>query len=92
MAKVRAHVLISGYVQGVFFRDSMRSEATQYGVTGWVRNLFDGRVEAVIEGEEEGVNSLIEWCKVGPPAAEVENVDVEWQNFGGEFSSFFIRR
>lgn len=92
MAKARAHVVISGYVQGVFFRDTMRSVANQYGVSGWVRNLPDGRVEAVVEGEEDQVRRLIEWCKVGPPAAEVESVDVEWEKYVGEFLSFFVRR
>ncbi len=92
VAKVRAHILVGGYVQGVFFRDSMRSVASRYGVTGWVRNLFDGRVEAIVEGEEQDVRAVIDWCADGPPAARVESVDVEWENYQGEFSGFFVRR
>lgn len=92
VSKARAHVIISGRVQGVFFRDTMRGLANQYGVTGWVRNLLDGRVEAIIEGDVERVNRLLEWCRIGPPAARVEAVDVEWGEYRGEFSEFFIRR
>ncbi len=92
MPKVRAHLFISGQVQGVFFRDSMRSMAISYGATGWTRNTFDGRVEAVFEGAAEDVNRLIEWCRMGPPAAQVESVEVEWEKFVGEFPGFFIRR
>ncbi len=89
--KVRAHVFVSGRVQGVFFRSETRHEARLRGVTGWVRNLPDGRVEAVFEGEEEAVKELIEFCRRGPPGARVVKVDVKWENYTGEFRSFEIR-
>ncbi len=88
--KVRAHVFISGRVQGVFFRAHTREQALKRGVTGWVRNLPDGRVEAVFEGEEDDVRSVIEWCRHGPPFARVENVEVEWEDYRGEFETFSI--
>lgn len=89
--KVRAHVFVSGRVQGVFFRSETRHEAKLRGVTGWVRNLPDGRVEAVFEGEEEAVKELIEFCRRGPPGARVVRVDVKWENYTGDFRSFEIR-
>lgn len=89
--KVRAHVFVSGRVQGVFFRSETRHEAKLRGVRGWVRNLPDGRVEAVFEGEEEAVKELIEFCRRGPPGARVVKVDVKWENYTGEFRSFEIR-
>ena len=91
MPKVRAHVYISGRVQGVFFRDSTRHLARQYGVAGWVRNLPDGRVEAVFEGEKDAVQRLIDWCHQGPPGARVDRVDVEWQEYTGAFTDFTVR-
>ena len=88
MAAVRAHVFVSGYVQGVFFRHSMSQIARAAGVTGWVRNLTDGRVEAVIEGEEEPVKKLVSWCETGPPHATVQQVEVTWEPPSREFSRF----
>ena len=72
--KVRAHLLVSGRVQGVYFRQSTLLEAQNLGVNGWVRNLMDGRVEAVFEGEEHSVKTLVNYCRQGPPAARVNNV------------------
>jgi acylphosphatase len=72
---VRTHVVVSGRVQGVFFRDSIRRLAEQHGVAGWVRNTWDGTVEAVFEGEPDCVDRLVEFCREGPPGARVENVD-----------------
>jgi acylphosphatase len=89
--KVRAHVIVAGWVQGVFFRSETRRVANAYGVTGWVRNLEDGRVEAVFEGEEENVKRLVEFCRKGPPAARVDNVDVSWERYSGSFDDFQIR-
>jgi len=88
--KIRAHVFISGKVQGVFFRAHTRDEAVKRGVRGWVRNLPDGRVEAVFEGEEKDVKSVIEWCREGPPFARVEGVEVNWEDYRGEFETFSI--
>ena len=70
------HLLISGKVQGVWFRESMRQEALKQGVAGWVRNLSDGRVEAVVCGGADPVNRLLEWVKEGPPLAKVNGVEV----------------
>ena len=85
---VRAHVLISGHVQGVFFRAHTRDFARKYGLRGWVKNRPDGRVEAVFEGDEEDVNSIIDWCNDGPPGASVSKVDVTWEDYKDEFNSF----
>lgn len=89
--KVRAHLRIYGLVQGVFFRANMRRRALELGVTGWVRNLPDGSVEAVVEGDEDAVRELIAWAHEGPPLARVERVDVEWEEYRGEFRDFRIR-
>lgn len=89
--KVRVHVFINGRVQGVFFRSSTRREAKRRGVNGWVRNLRDGRVEAIFEGEKGSVDSLIEFCKEGPPSAKVNDLDVTWEDYKGEFNHFRIR-
>ena len=89
--KSRAHVFVSGRVQGIFFRLETKHKADRYNVKGWVRNLPDSRVEAVFEGEEEAVKALIEFCKRGPPGARVTNVDLRWENFTGEFDAFKVR-
>ncbi len=91
MAAKRAHLWISGRVQGVNFRYYTSQEAQTRGLKGWVRNLWDGRVEAVFEGEEQAVDSMIEWCRKGPPAARVEDIQVSWENPTGEFDRFGIR-
>jgi acylphosphatase len=90
--KVRAHIFISGRVQGVFFRMETRDEARKRSVTGWVRNTSGGRVEAIFEGEREDVEKMIEFCKSGPPGARVTKIDVQWKEYTGEFKSFKIRR
>lgn len=89
--KARVHVFVSGRVQGVFFRSETKHKADRYDVKGWVRNLPDGRVEAVFEGEEEAVKVLIEFCKRGPSGARVTNVDLRWEKFTGEFDAFRVR-
>lgn len=89
--KARAHLIISGRVQGVFFRAETRRAAGVYGVSGWVRNLPDGTVEALIEGKKNDVVSLINWCKKGPPASHVDNVTVDWQDYEGAFNAFDVR-
>lgn len=86
----RAHLLISGRVQGVFYRAHTRDEARKRGLTGWVRNLPDGRVAAVVEGGREKIESLIAWCRQGPPYAYVDEVLVDWQPYQGEFQEFRI--
>ncbi len=91
MTKVRAHVLISGGVQGVFFRSATAQEAETRGVTGWISNLADGRVEAVFEGEELKVKKLVEFCREGPQGARVTGINVSWEPYTGEFDGFEVR-
>jgi len=88
--KARAHIFVSGRVQGVFFRDQTQRWASSLGVTGWVRNLENGRVEAIAEGEKENIKSLISHLKEGPPLAIVEEVDVNWKEYKDEFKDFRI--
>ncbi len=83
--KSRAHVIISGYVQGVFFRSTTRDEAESRNVSGWVKNLLDGRVEAVFEGERDQVEQIIEFCRKGPPNAVVRETQVKWEEYRAEF-------
>jgi acylphosphatase len=87
----RAHVYISGMVQGVFFRAKTRNEALRSNVTGWVRNIADGRVEAVFEGKPENVDRVVGWCRVGPGLAVVERVEVIEEPYSGTFKDFSIR-
>ncbi|MDZ7733311.1 MAG: acylphosphatase [Acidimicrobiia bacterium] len=81
---VRRRVLVEGRVQGVSFRDRCRLEADRHGVGGWVRNLPDGRVEAVFEGDEAAVERLVAWCRDGPQAARVTGVETHDEEPGGE--------
>ncbi|AMW27529.1 MULTISPECIES: acylphosphatase [Arthrospira] len=83
---LRAHLLISGRVQGVGYRYYTRQVATQKGVNGWVKNLPDGRVEAVFEGSQAQVQTMIEWCHQGPPSAQPTQVKVEYQRAEGLYS------
>ncbi|WP_410764781.1 acylphosphatase [Haloferax sp. DFSO60] len=76
--RIRAHVYVSGRVQGVYYRATTRDTAREHGVDGWVKNLEDGRVEAVFEGPRESVESVVEWCYDGSPMARVEGVDVDY--------------
>ena len=88
---IRCHVLVSGLVQGVFFRAFTQKIAEKLGLVGFVRNLPDGRVEAVIEGEKEEVEAMLEVLKKGPPSARVENIDAEWEDAKSEFHRFELR-
>jgi len=78
MTDARAQVVIRGRVQGVFFRAEAGERARSLGLAGWVRNNPDGTVEAVFQGNRDRVDSMLAWCRRGPPAAHVEDVDVEW--------------
>jgi len=89
--KSNVHVIISGRVQGVWFRANTRQKAEQLGVTGWVRNTNDGCVEAVFEGEKNCVKEMLEWCKNGPPLAKVENVEIKKQTPTNGFNGFSIK-
>ena len=82
--RTRAHVFVSGTVQGVYFRATTRDEARNRDVDGWVQNLNDGRVEAVFEGPEERVEEMIDFCHEGSSAAEVEDVEVDYEPPKGE--------
>jgi len=87
----RVRVYISGLVQGVFFRDSTREKAQQLGVKGWVKNLTDGRVEIMVEGEKEKVEELVEWSRKGPLIARVDGIEIKEEEYKGKFDSFEIR-
>lgn len=90
MAKNRAKLIIKGIVQGVNFRYYTQREAKKYNLTGWVRNLPDGSVAVLCEGEEENVEAMIQWCRHGPPSAQVTELIVQMEEFRGEFQSFSI--
>jgi acylphosphatase len=89
--KARAHVHVTGRVQGVFFRAETADLAHRLGLVGWVRNLSDGRVEALFEGEKQDVEEAVAFCEQGPPGAQVQKLDVIWENWKGEFSDFRVR-
>lgn len=89
--KKRIHAFVLGKVQGVFFRANTKKEANRLKIVGWVRNLEDGRVEFVAEGEESDLNCLIEWVKKGPSWAEVEDLQIEWEEYEGSFDYFEIK-
>ncbi|MEM1794183.1 MAG: acylphosphatase [Desulfurococcaceae archaeon] len=91
MEYARAHIKVYGIVQGVFFRSSMKRVADKLGVKGWVRNLPDGSVEAVVEGPRNKVEELIKWAHKGPPLARVDRVEVVWEQYIGEFKDFRIK-
>lgn len=90
MDTIRAHLIIEGRVQGVFFRDSTRREAIELGLCGWVENRFDGSVEVVAEGPKEKVETLIAWCHHGPSIARVTKVHEIREDYTGEFDSFRV--
>jgi len=86
----RAHIFADGLVQGVCFRDFTRSHAMALKLTGWVRNLPDGRVEAVVEGQKDDIESLIDCMRQGPRASRVDNLEVEWEDYAGSCKDFRI--
>lgn len=87
---MKARVVISGFVQGVGYRHFVRSNAQKLGLTGWVKNLVGGRVEALFQGSKENIEEMIELCRKGPFLAEVEDVWVEWKETEEEFSDFKV--
>jgi acylphosphatase len=89
---VRAELVISGRVQGVFFRGSAQAEGLRLGICGEVGNIPDGGVEATVEGERRAVEEFIAWCRKGPPAATVESVQVKFSPVRGEFRTFRVGR
>jgi len=86
----RAHVKVSGQVQGVFFRDSTRQKAEELGLKGWVKNVPDGGVEALFEGPSESVREMVRWCEEGPQQASVENVDTDFEDASGNLEGFEV--
>ena len=90
MDNIRIRLIIEGRVQGVWFRDSTRSEALALGVSGWVKNRRDGSVEAIAEGPEEQVKKLVSWCHQGPPRSKVLRVNKTREEWKDEFNSFDI--
>ena len=91
MEKSRAHIVINGIVQGVFYRASTQETARRLGLAGWVRNLPDGSVEALFEGPADRVREAVEWCRQGPPGARVTEIDEKWSDNTGEFRNFSIK-
>lgn len=91
MEDKRVHLVIEGRVQGVFYRASAKDKADALGLTGYVRNLPDGSVEAVAEGDLTNLNEFISWCRSGPPNADVQDVKVAFSPFIGEFPNFHIK-
>jgi acylphosphatase len=90
MKKIRIHAFVFGRVQGVFFRFHTKEIAEELGLKGWVKNLFDGRVEVLVEGEKDKVEKLVQFLKNGPPAARVEKVEIKEEKYRGEFKNFSI--
>ena len=91
MALKRLEIVVSGRVQGVWFRATTREEATRLGLRGWVRNLPDGRVEALFEGEENPLLRMLAWCRSGPPGARVDQAIPHWGTATNEYEGFSIR-
>ncbi|MBD3425912.1 MAG: acylphosphatase [Candidatus Omnitrophica bacterium] len=87
----RAHVIVSGAVQGVLFRSNARDMAEHYGLTGWIKNRWDGSVEAYVEGEKSDIDKIISWFYKGPPSARVDKVEVVWEKATGEFDGFAVK-
>ncbi len=91
MDEIRAHVLIEGRVQGVFYRAFTRDLAYSLGLKGWVKNLPNGKVEVVFEGKRDIIEKAIKECNLGPPGARVTNIKVEWEPFIGDQKEFTVR-
>ena len=89
--KICAHIIIKGRVQGVAFRYHARNLAYQLGVYGWIRNLFNGDVELLVEGSKKIVEEMVEWCKEGPRQAVVEDIRIEWLPYSGKYNKFQIK-
>jgi acylphosphatase len=90
MEDARAHLFIDGRVQGVFYRAFTRELAHSLGLKGWVRNLGDGRVEALFEGDKKGIERAIRECYGGPPGSRVSNIEVQWEAYIGDEKGFHV--
>lgn len=91
MAKSRIKVIVKGIVQGVNFRYYSQRQAAKFNITGWVKNLPDGSVAGVFEGDEQDVEAMVQWCRRGPPSAHVTELIVQPEEYRGEFSSFSVK-
>lgn len=91
MARERVHIIVHGRVQGVFYRARTKEKAIELDLTGWVRNMADGTVEIIAEGDKEVLERLVDWSKQGPRHAHVAKIEVKWQPFLDEFSDFTVR-
>ena len=89
--KARAHIFVSGRVQGVFFRENAKKKAGKLAVSGWIKNLRDSRVEAVFEGIKPYVEEMVNWARQGPIWAKVDDFSLVWEDYQGEFKVFEIR-
>ena len=89
--KIRAHIIVKGKVQGVYFRQNAQRVCNEFGVTGWVLNVGDGSVEAILEGSKNSVEDAISWFMVGPSNAHVEKIELSYDKYSGEFQDFMIR-
>ena len=90
MKQQRVHILVSGKVQGVFFRQALKVMAKKNNAFGWVKNLEDKRVEALLEGDTENINSIVEWARIGPAHSRVDNIEINDEQFKNEFSIFEV--
>ncbi len=90
MAKQRIRIFVAGKVQGVFFRQALKVMAKKNNVFGWVKNLNDGKVETILEGEDIDVSAIVEWCHAGPANARVEDIEIKNEKFKGEFSKYDV--
>ena len=91
MAKSRVKVIVKGIVQGVNFRYYSQRQAAKFNITGWVKNLPDGSVAGVFEGDEQDVEAMVQWCRRGPPSAQVTELIAQPEEYRGEFSSFSVK-
>ncbi len=90
MTKQRVRLIVKGKVQGVFFRQALKVMAKKHNLSGWVKNLQNGRVETLLEGEDMDVSTVVEWCHAGPANARVEDIEIKNEKFKGEFSKFEV--
>jgi acylphosphatase len=90
MATKRVHLIVRGRVTGVFFRAATQREARRLGISGWVKNRPDGNIEILAEAEEDAIREMLSWAQHGPSAARVDDVEVRWRSYTGEFSDFRI--
>jgi len=90
MVKQRIRIFVTGKVQGVFFRQALKVMAKKNNVFGWVKNLNDGKVETILEGEDVDVSAIVEWCHAGPANARVEDIEIKNEKFKGEFSKYDV--